>query len=222
MRGWRLSAVSSATTTATWGRSGCWIWSTTSSGRTARTPESRCGAPARPASRGSLWSMTAPSGWRSARRCWRARRWSGRRSEGLPHKVLDRRGGRPQNERGTEREVMAAYLLIVMAVLSRVVPHPWMNITAVGAGLLYFGARRPLRELALPVLSLMATDYYLTVCAYAYPWHTSAYLITWAWYAAVVVLGWILLRRVSVTRLIAAPVIASTSFFAVSNYAVWA
>src|SRR5579875_479970 len=124
-------------------------------------------------------------------------------------------------ETGLERK-MAAYLLIVFAVLSRVVPHPWMNFTAVGAGLLFFGARRPLRELALPVLSLMATDYYLTVFAYAYPWHTSAYLITWAWYAAVVVLGWILLRRVSVTRLIAAPVIASTSFFAVSNYAVWA
>ena len=35
----------------------------------------------------------------------------------------------------------------------------------------------------------MATDYYLTVFAYRYPWHTSAYLITWVWYAAVVVLG---------------------------------
>lgn len=118
---------------------------------------------------------------------------------------------------------MAAYLLIVLAVLSRVVPHPWWNFTAVGAGLLFFGARRPLREMALPVLSLMATDFYLTVFTYHYPWHTSAYLITWAWYAAVVVLGWILLsRQVTVTRVIAAPVLASTSFFLVSNYAVWA
>jgi hypothetical protein len=117
---------------------------------------------------------------------------------------------------------MAAYLLIVVAVLSRVVPHPWMNFTAVGAGLLYFGARRPLREMALPVLSLMATDFYLTKFFYGYEWHTSAYLITWAWYAAVVVLGWIMLRRVSVARVVAAPVIASTSFFAISNYAVWA
>ena len=117
---------------------------------------------------------------------------------------------------------MAAYLLIVLAVLSRVIPHAWMNFTAVGAGLLYFGARRPLREIALPVLSLMATDYYLTVFAYRYPWHTSAYLITWVWYAAVVVLGWILLRRqVTVARVIGATVLASISFFLVSNYAVW-
>ena len=117
---------------------------------------------------------------------------------------------------------MAAYLLMVLAVLSRVVPFPGMNFTAVGAGLLYFGARRPLREMALPVLALMGTDYYLTVFAYHYPFHASAYLITWAWYAAVVVLGRILLRRkVTVPRVIGGPVLAATSFFLVSNYAVW-
>jgi hypothetical protein len=118
---------------------------------------------------------------------------------------------------------MAAYLLMVLAVLSRVVPFPGMNFTAVGAGLLYFGARRPLREMALPVLALMATDYYLTAFAYHYPWHMSAYLISWAWYAAVVVLGRIMLsRRITVPRVVGAPVLASTSFFAISNYAVWA
>jgi hypothetical protein len=115
---------------------------------------------------------------------------------------------------------MAAYLLMVLAVLSRVVPFPGMNFTAVGAGLLYFGARRPLREMALPVLALMATDYYLTAFAYHYPWHMSAYLISWAWYAAVVVLGRIMLsQRITVTRVVGAPVLASTSFFAISNYA---
>lgn len=117
---------------------------------------------------------------------------------------------------------MAAYLLLVLAVLSRVIPHPWMNFTAVGAGLLYFGARRPLREMALPVLALIGTDIYLTTIFYHYPFHTSAYLVTWAWYAAVVVLGRILLsRQASVTRVLAAPVLASTSFFLISNYAVW-
>lgn len=117
---------------------------------------------------------------------------------------------------------MGAYLLVMFAVLSRVVPHSWMNFTAVGGGLLYFGARRPLREGIWPVLALMATDFYLTIAFYHYPWHTSAYLITWAWYAAVVVLGRILLsRQISVSRVIAAPVIASTSFFLISNYAVW-
>src|ERR1700744_670851 len=91
--------------------------------------------------------------------------------------------------------MMAAYLLLVLAVLSRVVPFPGMNFTAVGAGLLYFGARRPLREMALPLLAMMGTDVYLTMFAYHYPWHTSSYLVTWAWYAAVLVLGRILLSR---------------------------
>lgn len=117
---------------------------------------------------------------------------------------------------------MGAYLLIVAAVLSRVIPHPWMSFTAVGGGLLFFGARRPLREAIWPLLALMATDYYLTTVFYHYAWHTSEYLVTWAWYAGAVVLGRILLsRQMSVTRVIAAPVIASTSFFLVSNYAVW-
>jgi hypothetical protein len=58
---------------------------------------------------------------------------------------------------------------------------------------------------------------------YRYPWHTSAYLLTWVWYAAVVVLGrMILSKQVNATRVIAAPVIASTSFFLISNFAVWA
>jgi len=117
---------------------------------------------------------------------------------------------------------MGAYLLIVVSVLSRVIPHPWMSFTAVGGGLLFFGARRPLREAVWPVLALMATDFYLTMFVYHYPWNTSEYLVTWAWYAGAVVLGRILLsKQVSVTRVIAAPVIASTSFFLISNYAVW-
>ncbi|HTV14740.1 MAG TPA: DUF6580 family putative transport protein [Acidobacteriaceae bacterium] len=117
---------------------------------------------------------------------------------------------------------MGAYWLIVAAVLSRVLPHPWLNFTAVGGGLLFFGARRPLREAIWPVLALMATDFYLTTVFYHYPWHTSAYLITWAWYAGAIVLGRLMLsRQVTAARVIAAPLIASTSFFLVSNFAAW-
>jgi hypothetical protein len=117
---------------------------------------------------------------------------------------------------------MAAYLLIVLAVLSRVVPFPGMNFTAVGAGLLYFGARRPLREMALPVLALMGTDFYLTVFAYHYPWHTGAYLVQWACWSAMILLGRVLLsKHVTVARVLGAPVIASTSFFFITNYAAW-
>ena len=119
---------------------------------------------------------------------------------------------------------MIAYLLLLVAVLSRVLPHAgWWNFTAVGGALLYFGARRPWREMAAPLAVLMATDFYLTTFSYHYAFHWQAYVTTWAWYAAAIVLGWILLRaKVSWVRACAAAVLGPSSFFVVSNYAVWA
>jgi hypothetical protein len=68
----------------------------------------------------------------------------------------------------------------------------------------------------------MATDYYLTVYAYSYPFHASAYLVTWAWYAAVCLLGHQLLRgKPSALRVGGAVLASSTSFFLLSNFAVW-
>ena len=118
---------------------------------------------------------------------------------------------------------MSAYLLILLAVLSRVAPHPaWLNFTAVGGSLLYFGARRPLRQAILPVALLAATDYYLTVYAYSYPFHISAYLVTWAWYAGIILLGRVLLaKQVSALRVGTAVAIAPTSFFLITNFAAW-
>lgn len=117
---------------------------------------------------------------------------------------------------------MSAFLWVIAAVMSRVIPHPWFSFTAVGAGLLFFGAKRSLRWMWIPVLALAATDYYLTVFAYNYAFHVNDYLVTWAWYAAVVVLGALLLsKKVTALRVGSGAVLASTSFFAVSNYAVW-
>lgn len=118
---------------------------------------------------------------------------------------------------------MSSFLLILLAIVSRVLPHTWVNFTAVGGSLLFFGARRPLRQAILPIALLACTDYYLTVYAYNYAFHVQAYLLTWVWYAAVILLGRILLRdHVSAVRAGAATLLSATSFFAVSNYAVWA
>ena len=118
---------------------------------------------------------------------------------------------------------MPAYLLLLVAVLSRVLPHAgWWNFTALGGALLYFGARRPWREMLAPLAVLMATDYYLTVYAYHYPFGWQAYLPTWAWYLAAMALGQILLRsRTTFVRVAAGALLGPTSFFLVSNYAVW-
>jgi hypothetical protein len=119
---------------------------------------------------------------------------------------------------------MPAYLLLVLAVLSRIVPHPdWLNFTAVGGMLLYFGARRSWKEMLAPLAALMATDYFLTVFSYHYAFRWEAYVTTWAWYAAAMALGHILLHaRTTWVRVAAGVVLGPTSFFIVSNYAVWA
>jgi hypothetical protein len=118
---------------------------------------------------------------------------------------------------------MFAYLLTLIGILGHAIPHPGLPFTAVGGSLLYFGARRPLRQAIFPVAALAASDYYLTTHVYGFPFVVQGYLLTWAWYAAVIVLGAILLRKsTTIVRVASATLLASTSFFVVSNYAVWA
>ena len=118
---------------------------------------------------------------------------------------------------------MPAYLLILVAILSRLLPHAgWMNFTAVGGALLYFGARRSWREMLAPLAALMATDYVLTTFVYHYSFRAIDYAPTWIWYVAAMALGQILLRaRTSFVRFGAAVILGPTSFFAISNFAVW-
>src|SRR5579871_3852130 len=119
---------------------------------------------------------------------------------------------------------MPAYLLLVFAILSRVIPHHELwNFTAVGGALLYFGARRSWREMLTPMATLMATDYALTVFSYHYAFQWQTYVAQWIWYAAAMALGNILLRdRTTFTRVAAGVVLGPASFFLMSNFGVWA
>lgn len=124
---------------------------------------------------------------------------------------------------------MTAYLLLVLAVLSRFLPlaggqfhQDWMNFTAVGAVLLYFGARRSWREMVGPLVALAATDFVLTTMVYHYSFQLAWYVPTWIWYISAMALGKILLEaRTSAVRVGAASLLGPTSFFLISNYAVW-
>lgn len=121
---------------------------------------------------------------------------------------------------------MVAYLVLLFAVFSRFLPHLFhttaIGFTAVGGGLLYFGARRSRWQTIIAVLALMATDYYLTVFAYGYAFHTNAYLVTWIWYGAICLLGHQMLSgKPSALRVTAGVLASSTSFFILSDLAVW-
>ena len=120
---------------------------------------------------------------------------------------------------------MIAYLVLILAALSRLVPHALhgtgINFTAVGAGLLFFGSRRPRWQAAAAVALMAATDFYLTRFVYGFPFQVRGYLVTWMWYAAVCLLASGLLRKVTVLRVAAGVVASATSFFLLSNLVVW-
>ncbi|MGA9564113.1 MAG: DUF6580 family putative transport protein [Candidatus Korobacteraceae bacterium] len=117
---------------------------------------------------------------------------------------------------------MLAYLFLVFAVAvhARFLPLPY-SFAPVTAALLFFGARRPAREMWIPVAALAASGLYLSRSVYGYPFSADL-LITWAWYAGMVLLGGLLAHKATALRIGSTSLAASVSFFAVSNFAVWA
>jgi hypothetical protein len=114
---------------------------------------------------------------------------------------------------------MLAYLFVLLAVAVRFMPHPWMFTPVVGA-LLFFGARGSRRQLWIPLALLAASDIVLTKFVYGFPFGWD-YLVTWAWYGAILWLGTNLRMNPKVARLIGAALAGSVSFFLVSNFTVW-
>lgn len=121
---------------------------------------------------------------------------------------------------------MLAFLVLLFAALSRLLPHVIhgiaFNFTAAGAGLLFFGSRRPRWQTVLAVAVMALMDVYLTTKVYGYAFHVSGYLATWGWYAAVCLMGSVLLRKVTALRTVAGVLASATSFFLLSNFMVWA
>jgi len=116
---------------------------------------------------------------------------------------------------------MLAYLFVIFAaaVHIRFIALPF-SFTPVVAALLYFGARMPRKQMWVPVALLAASDVYLTRVTYGYPL-TADHFVTWAWYAAILLLGSVLIKGFSPLRIGASTLIGSVSFFVVSNFAVW-
>jgi len=117
---------------------------------------------------------------------------------------------------------MLAYLFLVFAVAvhARFLPLPY-SFAPVTAALLYFGARRPRKEIWIPVAALAVAGLYLSRSVYAYSFSADL-LVTWAWYAAIVLLGGLLARNATALRIGAASLTAAVAFFLLSNFAVWA
>lgn len=121
-------------------------------------------------------------------------------------------------------------IIVLAAAMSRLLPHPY-NFTPIGAmGL--FGAAylsRKALAFAVPFLAMWVSDLVLNNLIYArlYPdfygegfvWFGNPWV--YGAFAAIVGLGFVLLRKVKVTNLLVASLIASVLFFLATNFGAW-
>lgn len=118
-------------------------------------------------------------------------------------------------------------LMILLAALSRLLPHP-PNFAPIG-GMALFGAAYYVRKgwaYAIPVIAMWLSDLILNNVVYAryfdrFVWFYAGSLFTYAAFALIVLMGTYTLRRVRVPQLLFSALAASAIFFAVSNFGVW-
>jgi hypothetical protein len=118
--------------------------------------------------------------------------------------------------------ILLPYLFVLTVALLRLeTSHP-LNFVPVFTSLLFFGACRPAREFAMPLLGLVGVDIFLTMHRYGFAL-TSGHAVTWIWYLGAMFLGGAMLgRSISTGRVLGASLLASVGFFVVSNFTVWA
>lgn len=116
----------------------------------------------------------------------------------------------------TANQTRAAAILaaIFLAAMSRLAPHP-PNFTPVGAMALFGGAYLGRRALAFaaPLAALFLSDLILG-------FH-GGMVFVYGSVAMIVLLGWVVARRITPLRVAAASLAGSILFFAVTNFGVW-
>ena len=118
-------------------------------------------------------------------------------------------------------------LLVVLAALSRLIPHP-PNVAPI-AGMALFGAAYYSKKYwayLIPIASMWVSDLILNNVVYAqyfdqFVWFYSGSLFTYGAFALIVLLGTVTLKKRNAGRIIFSALGASAIFFIVSNFGVW-
>jgi len=118
-------------------------------------------------------------------------------------------------------------MMILLAALSRLVPHP-ANFAPIGAMALFGAAYYSKRRWAfiIPIASMWISDLILNNVVYGqyfdhFVWFYSGSLFTYGAFALIVLLGMFTLKKIRIPRLAASALGASVIFFIVSNFGVW-
>lgn len=112
------------------------------------------------------------------------------------------------------------YLIIALAIAARFIPGA-VNFSPVYAGLLFSGAYLKKRDSVwFPILLIAGSDMLVSSLLYqmSFQWMQ---VLNWVGFAAIVVVGWWLKKRVTVGNVLAASVAGPSVFFLISNFAVW-
>ncbi len=117
--------------------------------------------------------------------------------------------------------------LIIIAAVSRLIPHP-ANFAPIGAmslfGAAYFADKK--FSFILPLFAMFLSDLLINNILYAeyfggFTLFTSNFWWTYGAIALIVVAGIFLLKKVTLSRVLAGSLSASLIFFLVSNFGVW-
>jgi hypothetical protein len=105
-------------------------------------------------------------------------------------------------------------LMVFAAAFLRLLPHP-PNFAPIAAMALFGGAyfNKKSFAFAIPLIAMFLTD--AIIGFYSYAW------MVYLSFALIVFLGIVMLKKVSVKKLIFASFTASVSFFVITNFGVW-
>jgi hypothetical protein len=121
----------------------------------------------------------------------------------------------------------AVALIILLAALSRLIPHP-ANFAPIGAMALFGAAYYKQKYLAftIPVVTMWMSDLIINNTLYSvsfthFTWFYPGCYWTYGSFILIGLIGMALLRKVNVLNLIASSILASLVFYLVSNFGVW-
>lgn len=117
--------------------------------------------------------------------------------------------------------------VILAAALTRLIPHP-LNFAPLGAMSLFGAAYFSDKKFAfiLPIIAMFVTDLLINNIMYAsyygsFTLFTPGFAWIYASIAIIVLIGFFVLKKVNIQRVIGGSLLASIAFFAISNFGVW-
>jgi hypothetical protein len=120
---------------------------------------------------------------------------------------------------------MLPYIFVLLAIVIRfAIPMHVLGLpfhfVPLAASLLFFGAKMPRKQLWVPLALFAASDVILTKFVYQYPFKADT-AVSWIWYAAALGIGMLLRKNDRLVRVAGASLVASVSFFVISNLGVF-